>query len=161
MSALRKRPLSEEAMRLRMADLCSRTEQCADDLRKKMRRAGMSADATERILDFLTEQKFLDEARFARAFARDKVRFAGWGSRKIRMALIAKHLSPADIAEGLVAIDRKDYIDALKRAALAKSRTLDLTDYADIQKLYRHLASKGFEPTLITRLTDYLRTHNP
>lgn len=156
----RKRPVSEESMRLRMADLCARTEQCSADLREKMRRAGLASDAIERILSALKEQKFLDDSRFARAYARDKSRFAGWGVMKIRQGLAAKRIPAPDIAQGIAAIDRREYIDAFKRAALAKARSLDLTEPTDVQKLYRHLASRGYESTLITKIVGFLRKDN-
>lgn len=147
----RRRPATEESMRLRLADLCARTEQCEADLRDKIRRAGLPADATERILTVLREQKFLDESRFACAYARDKARIAGWGTRKIRQGLAAKHISSSDISRALTSIDRREYIESFKRAALAKARSLDLADPADVQKLYRHLASRGFESSLISK----------
>lgn len=143
-TTIMKQPSSEEAMRLRMADLCARTEQCAFDLRMKMVRGGMTAAQIERILEDLRRERFLDETRYARAFARDKVRFAGWGRMKIRQALAAKRLSGSDIDEGLAAIDPDDYRTALQRAAAAKSRQLDLSQYTDRQRLLRHLLSRGF-----------------
>lgn len=144
-------------MRMRLADLCARTEQCTYDLREKMLRGGMTPEQTERILEKLREGRFLDDARFARAYARDKARFAGWGVMKIRRGLMAKRL-PADIiSEGIEAIDRKEYIEALKQAALTKVRSLDMARRDDVQKLYRHLAARGYETGLISKIVDFLR----
>ena len=149
--------MEAERMLQRLAALCARTEQCECDLREKMRRAGLTGADAEKVLARLREGRFLDEGRFARAFAADKVRFAGWGRGKIRMALARKRVPRNLIEEALAGIDRKEYMDALKRAGLAKARSLDLTDYADVQKLYRHMVSRGFETELVGRLTDYLR----
>lgn len=152
-----KKPLGEDAMRLRMAELCARTEQCAFDLREKMRRARLPETAIDRILDSLRERKFLDEARFARAYAQDKVRLSGWGVHKIRQGLALKRISPELTSEAIAAIDRREYIESFKRVALTKAKSLDLTATEDIQKLYRHLASKGYETSLITKLISFLR----
>ena len=146
-----------ERMLQRLAALCARTEQCEYDLREKMRRAGMASADAERVLQRLREGKFVDEGRFARAFAADKVRFAGWGRAKISLALVRKRVPRPLIDEALAAIDRKEYIEALKRAGAAKARTLDMTDYADVQKFYRHMLSRGFERALVAKLVEYLR----
>ena len=152
-----KRPVSVEAMRLRLAGLCSRTEQCSSDLRRQILRAGLTSAQAGEILSVLREGRFLDEARYAAAFASDKVRFAGWGTAKIRAALAAKHIPSDTIASALASIDRAEYIAAFKRSALAKARTLDLSDSADIQRLYRHLATRGYESSLIARAISRLK----
>lgn len=144
-------------MTLRLADLCARTEQCRFDLNRKIRMAGLSADAAERILNNLTERKFLDDSRFARAYARDKARFSGWGVHKIRQGLILKHIPSADISAALESIDPKDYIESLKRVALNKAKSLDMTSTEDVRKLYRHLMTKGYESKFISKIVNYLR----
>lgn len=153
-----KKPVSPEAMRLRLAGLCSRIEQCSHDLRRKILNAGLSATQAEEILLFLREGKFLDDTRFARAYASDKARFSGWGVLKIRGGLMAKQI-PADIIEAaLGSIDRREYIEAFKRAASAKARSLDLSLPEDAARLYRHLASRGYEPALISKAVSSLRS---
>lgn len=142
---------------MRLADLCARTEQCSADLRGKMLRAGLGRDAIERILEKLKERKFLDEARFARAYARDKARFSGWGIMKIRQGLAAKRIPSDLIDEGIAAIDRHGYIEALKRSALSKARQLDMSTPDGAQKLFRHLATRGYETSLISKIVNYLR----
>ena len=149
MQPMRSNPPDEEKMRLRLADLCARTEQCRHDLDQKMRRAGLSEEGRQR-------GGFIDERRYACAFSRDKVRFAGWGRQKIRQALSAKRLDSDAIDEGLRAISRDEYIGSLKRSALAKARQLDLSLPADRMKLYRHLASRDFESAFISKIVSYL-----
>lgn len=147
---LRKKPISPEAARLRMADLCARGEHCEYEIAEKLRKLGQSSSDIKAILEFLEEGRFIDNARFASAFARDKVRFSGWGRRKIRMALAMKRISSADISEALESIDPRDYSEALSRAALSKSRSLDLEDYDDRNRLFAALARRGFEPDMIS-----------
>lgn len=147
----RKKPITPEAARIRMADLCARAEHCEQEVREKLRKMGLPETETEKIIDFLIEGRFIDNARYARAFANDKVRFAGWGRRKIRMALMLKRIPSADIAEALEQIDKKEYAEALARAAESKCRGLDLGEYADRTRLFRSLAQKGFENELVTK----------
>lgn len=144
----------------RLAALCSRSEQCESDLQKKMYAAGLTADEIQKILRYLKDNRFLDNSRFARAFANDKVRFSAWGRRKIRAALAVKHISAADISNALESIDHEEYTDALNRCAKAKSRTLNLHQREDVQKLYRHLISRGFESELSVKCIRDIRNSN-
>ena len=143
-------PSREEAL-LKMADLCARSEQCSSEIEKKLRAKGMTAADISWVVAELHARRFVDETRYARAFARDKVRFAGWGRLKIRAALAAKRIPSAVIAEALGEIEDKDYEEALRRASAAKAATLNLEEYADRVKLARHLYSRGFEPDICNR----------
>lgn len=147
-------PISPEAAKIRMADLCARSEQCEADIRQKLYRLGLTSSQVQQIITELTDEKFIDNARFARSFARDKCRFSCWGRYKIRLALAAKRLSPHDIAQGIDAIEQADYLDALKRTTNAKAKTLDLNgpDARDERmKLFRHLISRGFETDIASK----------
>ena len=77
----------------------------------------MSSSQTADLLRRLEEQRFIDDARFARAFASDKVRFSAWGKMKIRMALRQKRISSADIDSALEAVEEADYAAAAERAS--------------------------------------------
>lgn len=156
---IRKKTVTAEAARLRLADLCARSEQSEYDLRQKLFRMGIPAAESDSIIDFLIEGRFLDNARFARSFARDKCRFSAWGRNKIKMALYAKRISADDIRQGLEAIEPGDYEEALRRVATAKARTLSLTGEErreNRMKLYRHILSRGFEAQLAADMVNRL-----
>lgn len=149
-----KNEITPEAARLRMADLCSRSEQCEADIRQKLYRLGLQARQVQEIVEYLIEHKFIDNARFARSFARDKCRFSAWGRNKIRVALIAKRISSPLISQALDSIDEADYVSALKRIAEAKAKTLDLKGsdaYENRVKLFRHIIARGFESDLASK----------
>lgn len=149
-----KKPISPENALIRMADLCARSEQCEADIRQKLYRLGLPSSDADNVMRRLIEERFIDNARFAHAFARDKCRFSGWGRAKIRMALAAKRIPSRDIAEALAEIPEEDYLDALHRTASAKARNLKLTgpdSREDRIRLYRHILSRGFESDLASR----------
>lgn len=152
----KRKPITEEAARLKLADLCARSEQCEYDLRTKMRRWQLPASEIESVLAFLRKGKFVDDARYAGAFARDKARFAKWGRRKIAVALAAKRISSAHIREALDGIDEDEYREALSDVARSKARSLDLTDPKDRQKLYTSLLARGYESSLIAKILQTL-----
>lgn len=153
---IRKRPVAPEAARLKMADLCARSEQCEWDIRQKLRKQGLNGADIEKILDFLIENKFIDDYRFARSFTNDKVRFSAWGRNKIRQALSLKRIPRSAITEALKEIDEKEYIKALQRAGISKAKNLNLYNYEDKAKLYRYLMSRGFESSLIYKFIRFL-----
>lgn len=144
----KRKPTAEE-MLVRMAGLCAGAEQCAADIRSKILRQGFTAEEAEKMIGYLERNKYLDESRYARAYASDKVRFSGWGRMKVRVGLRGKGLSDTVISQALESIPEADYGESLRKAMASKARSLDLGDVKDRQKLYRHLASRGFESHLI------------
>ncbi|MBD5197383.1 MAG: RecX family transcriptional regulator [Bacteroidales bacterium] len=152
-----KKPITPEAARLKMADLCARSERCEAEIREKLRKQGLPYSEIDKILEFLINNKFIDNARFARSFTNDKVRFAGWGRNKIRQALALKRIPSAAIAEALSQIDEKEYIRSLQRAGTIKARSLDLEEYDDRARLYRYLITRGYESGLVSKLISFLR----
>lgn len=135
----------------RMASLCARSEQCEADIRQKLYRLGLSSGDVQKIVEELTAGKFIDNARFARSFARDKCRFSCWGRNKIRLELKMRRISPSDIDRALDSIDMDEYLDALHRATYAKGRSLDINGQerrTERLKLFRHLLARGFESDL-------------
>lgn len=152
MRSLAKKPADPEALLKRMAGLCAKSEQCSFDITTKLYKAGLPRDKREEIIEYLTANRYLDDARFARSFASYKVRFSGWGKRKIRMALAAKRIPSDSIREALEAIEDSDYFEAIDRVAESKKRDLDMNDREQVAKLYRHLLSRGFEPDVIRRV---------
>ena len=66
----------------RMQALCSRREYCASDIRRKLLRLRdhpMLPEEAEQIIAALVKEKYLDDARYAGAFARDKAALTAWG----------------------------------------------------------------------------------
>lgn len=156
----RKKSIDPEKARLKMADLCARSEQCEHDIREKLKRSKLSYQDIEDIISFLTERHFIDNARFAKSFTNDKVRFSGWGRNKIRMALRMKKISSDDINFAFENIDESEYNQSLARVAKYKCKDIDLSDYDQRNKLFRYLLSKGFESAKISKIISALRDKN-
>lgn len=145
---MRRQP-TEEEMLVKMAGLCAGAEQCSSDIYDKVIKKGFSQDVADRIVGYLVKNKYIDDSRYAKAYAADKVKFAGWGRIKIRMYLKAKKMPDSAVSQALDYVEAKDYAEALAKALAVKARSLDLSEVKDRQKLYRHLASRGFESSLI------------
>ena len=91
----------------RLRRQCSRREYCSSDiLRKAAEALGKDYDAASEVLRVLVEERYVDDLRYASAFARDKSSIAGWGEVKIRYMLSAKGVAKKVIDEALQEIDR-------------------------------------------------------
>ena len=69
----------------RAAALCSSSEHCIADIREKLSRWGIGEPDARTIVERLVQERFIDEGRYAIAFAKDKFRFSGWGRIKSAM----------------------------------------------------------------------------
>lgn len=145
-------------MLVKLAGLCANAEQCAADIRQKILKQGFSIEEAEKMISYLRVNRYIDDARYARAYAVDKVRFSGWGNMKVKIGLRAKGMSDDIISQALDYIPEKEYENALVKVLSAKARSLDLKDLKDRQKLYRHLASRGFEsPLIISAIRNHIK----
>ena len=145
---MKRRPTADE-MLVRMAGLCAGAEQCAADIRSKILKQGFPVEEAERMIAYLQRNKYIDDERYARAYAVDKVRFSGWGRMKVRMGLRAKGMGDSVIVQALEYIPEADYEEAIGKVLASKAKGLDLAEVKDRQKLYRHMASRGFESNKI------------
>ncbi|MCH5180999.1 MAG: RecX family transcriptional regulator [Prevotellaceae bacterium] len=152
-----RQPLTAESAYAAMAALCARAEHCRADILDKLARRGLPAAEARAAADRLEREGFIDENRYARAFALDKLRYSRWGRMKIRAALTARHLSETDIGEALAAIGSEEYEQAFAASARAKLRSLDNEEpRARREKLARFLLGRGFEAGLVMSRLDTL-----
>lgn len=140
---------SEQALQY-AAGICARSEQCEFDIRRKLTSHGISGSEADKVIDYLIDHDFLNEERYACAYSRDKARFSRWGRIKIRAGLFARRVSSAAVATGLAAIDEDSYQDGLHRLTHQLAGADDLSDRDVRMRLMRRLASRGFEPDLIS-----------
>lgn len=128
------------------AQRCAARECCASDLRTKLLSRGASDDEAAAIIDRLTAENYLDEARYARAFVNDKLRFDHWGKRKIQYALRMKGVADGVIDEALGEVDEEEYTQILADFLHSRLRSTKETDARKlIQKVARSAAARGFE----------------
>lgn len=131
------------------AALCSRSEQCSAHILEKLEQ--WETPSPDAVLRQLVAERYIDDARYARAFAADKLRYNQWGRIKIRAALRMKGIGSEDIAQALAELDEEEYLATLSQLLAKKRRELERREsdaYILSQKLARHAASHGFEPSL-------------
>ena len=75
----------------RLQKQCSKAEYCrADVYRKALKALDGDAEAAAQVVASLVEDRYVDDVRYASAFAREKAALQGWGPVKIRFQLRAK-----------------------------------------------------------------------
>lgn len=147
------KPVSPEMAMTRLEALCAASEQCSSDLLKKMNTWQIPADEAMKILDSLISRRFVDDDRFARAYARDKMRFSHWGHYKIRMGLAAKRISRHMIDDALNALDNDEYRSMCIATLRSKVRSAAIPcDYDGRTRLFRFGAARGFESQLLSNI---------
>ena len=123
---------------------CSRREYCSADVLKKAEKA-LDGDRKQalKVLNTLVDEKYVDDLRYASAFARDKSSIAGWGAVKIRYMLSAKGISKDIISEALEEVDVRKADDRLRKLLENKDRSLK-EDPQRKMKLLRFALGRGY-----------------
>lgn len=126
--------------------LCARAEKSQEDARRLMRGWGLAERDAEGVLAKLVRDRFIDDARYAGAFVREKLRLSGWGEYKIRTALQRKRIDRALIDAALAEADRSGMDERLRRQLERKARTAKYTTQYELKtKLIRYGLSLGYD----------------
>ena len=129
----------------RLQKLCSKAEYCeADIYRKALKDLEGDANAARKVLEALISEKYVDNARYASAFTREKAAIQGWGPVKIRFQLKAKGVEEGTIRAALEEIDRGKQADKLNKLLQAKARSL-AGDPQFRLKLLRFGLTRGYD----------------
>ena len=152
------KPLTYEQALLRAASLCSGSEHCSSEIRKKLLLWGVTSSQAEKIILYLINEKYIDNRRFCRAYCLDKFRYNHWGRIKIGQMLRMLEMESEDINEGLESINEEDYKEVLLHILTQKNRQLKDSDaYIRKGKLIRHAMSRGFESYVINEVLQQLQ----
>lgn len=144
--------LTEQEALCKAAAYCSAAEHCLSEVASKLDAWGVPADGQARILSRLVQERYVDEARYARFYINDKFRFNRWGRNKIVQGLRAKKI-PASVYVGeLDSIDEGDYLDTLRSLLASKRREVKArNEYERNGKLICFALGRGYEMEAIRR----------
>jgi len=133
---------------------CAYQERSHYETREKLYSLGLYKNQVELIMSTLVEEKYLNEERFAIAYAGGKFRMNKWGRLKINYALSQKKVSSYCIKQGLASIDEKAYEQSIIDLAAAKSRSLSSEKNEGVKrkKIIQTLLQKGYEFDIISRV---------
>ena len=136
----------------RAAAWCSRGERCTADVRAKLDAWGLNVEDADAVMESLAADGYVDDLRYAKAFAGDRARLSGWGRVKIAYALRAKGIADAAVREALDGVDDDDYAASMDKAMSSKARLMTEDDRLKRKaKLIRFGVSRGYDYGAVAR----------
>lgn len=145
-----KKQLSKEQALQKLKHYCAYQERCHSEVREKLFSLGVWKRDHDEIIASLIEENYLNEERFAVAFAGGKWRVKRWGRVKIKYELKQKQVSEYCIKKALKEIEEEEYVRILKELAAEKYASLKNDQYlVRKKKTIDYLTSRGFESDLV------------
>ena len=140
----------------RMRNLCSRREYCRSDIMKKVVSAlDGDREKAEKVMEILVAEKYIDEFRYASAFARDKSSISGWGETKIRYMLSSKGVPREVIDKALEEIDESKAMTRLEKLMENKYRSLKDDPQCRL-KMLRFGLGRGYGYDEVSEVLEFL-----
>ena len=135
--------------------LCARGEHCQHEMLEKMSRWEVDEATQAEVMAYLTANRYVDDERYARAYANDKIRYNHWGRRKVEQGLWQKHIDK-DIQQRVLAeVDDELYVSILRPLLRQKRRTTRANNSYELnQKLLKFALSRGFTYDIIRQCID-------
>ncbi len=137
--------LDENEIKRKLYAYCAYQERCIQEVHQKLKSLEVAEGDYPFWVSHLREEKFLDEDRFARSYARGKFRYKRWGRLKI-----IRELRKRNIREGLIQsalrteISQESYQETLQKLIQLRKLQFPLSP-SERQKLSFFLSQKGFE----------------
>lgn len=128
---------------------CSYQERYYKEIEQKLFEYSLEKIEKEEILIYLIENKYINEERYAKSFARGKHFYKNWGKIRIKQDLKFKDISNQNIIIALQEIE-EGYLERFNEYALKKWNNIkEQNPQKKKQKFISQLAYKGYESNLI------------
>ena len=145
-----KKNLTREQALQKLKHYCSYQERCHKEVREKLYSLGVRKNEHDELIASLIEENYLNEERFALAFARGKWKMKQWGRMKIKYELKQKQISEYCIRKAIELIDDNEYAIVLKEIATQKYASLKGQQYLVRKKrTMDYLVQRGYESKLL------------
>jgi len=129
---------------------CAYQERCHKEVNQKLYDMRMIPEAADVIIVHLIENNYLNEERFAMAFARGKFRIKHWGRVRISLELKKRGLSKININRALLEIENEEYNEVFNALAEKKVDTLKESDvFKKRKKFIEYFLYRGWESHLV------------
>ncbi|MFI5187050.1 MAG: regulatory protein RecX [Chitinophagales bacterium] len=146
---IRKKLNKEQALQ-KLRHYCRYQERCQSEVKNKLFQLGINKGEHDEIITGLIKENFLNEERFAAAFATGRFKMKHWGRKKIQFELKEKRVNNEAIEKGLEQINEEDYMQTLRKLAKEKYASLKHEQYLiRKKKTMDYLMQKGYEAELI------------
>jgi len=130
---------------------CGYQERSHNEVKEKLYSLGLWKKDVEETISKLIEENYLNEERYAIAFAGGKFRMKHWGKVKIKYELQQKKISAYCIKKAMKEIDEDAYKKTFSKLAAQKWKSLksEKNIFIRKRKTQDYLMQKGFEHELI------------
>ena len=137
---------------------CAYQERNHQEVKEKLFGYGLYKDQVETLMASLISENYLNEERYAIAFAGGKFKIKEWGKVKIKYALKQNKISEYCIKKALNQISEDDYLRTLEKLFHAKHKEVkkEKNIFVQKKKIQNYLMQKGFEHELIHTLLQQL-----
>lgn len=147
--------VSSQLALARLQKICSLQEKCITDILQKLKTWEIPEQDSQKIIESLKSDKFIDEERFAVFYVRDKNKINKWGREKIRYTLLHKGIAPEIIEAALSEIKEEKYNDTLKELLIKKKRETKSNNPYELRgKLIRFGTQRGYSFDIVYKLVD-------
>ena len=148
--ARQKKQINPELVLKKIEYFCSFQERCIRETEEKLKDWAVQKSLIPSILSHLLKEGFINEERFAKAFAGGKFRVNKWGRQKIEFELHLKGISDELISKAVNEIEFENYHKVLKELILKKQREIKPEKENNIrERIISYVYSKGYEMDLI------------
>lgn len=155
---MQKKYLTKDQALQKLKQYCAYQERSHYEVKQKLWDLGVRRAEHDEIASTLIEENYLNEERFAKAFAGGKFRMKDWGRKKIYYALKEKQVSEYNIKKGMKEIEDEDYQKKVQTLAEKKYELLKNEQYlVRKKKTMDYLLQKGFELDLITKVINEIK----
>jgi regulatory protein len=141
----------EQALQ-KLRHFCGYQERNHEEVKQKLYSLGLYKDEIESAISVLIEENYLNEERYAIAFAGGKFRMKQWGKIKIEYELKSKKVGTYNIKLALKSIEENDYLKTLQELTQKKWESIALEDeklFLKRSKITTYLLQRGFEKHLV------------
>lgn len=136
---------------------CAYQERSNQDVVQKLWELQITPEWHDEIIISLIQENFLNEERFARAFARGKFSIKKWGRVKITDGLKKHGVSKPCIKLALTEIDGDKYFELLNETVRLKRDSLkEKNPWKRKSAIYRFAVQRGFESSLVLEAIEAL-----
>lgn len=140
-----KKHLTKEQALQKLKHYCAYQERCHSEVKEKLYNLGVWKKEHDEIISTLIEENYLNEERFAIAYAGGKWRVKQWGRVKIKYELKQKQVSEYYYKKSIAANQQEEYLAVLKKLADEKYASLKAEQIPGTKKTMDYLLNKGFE----------------
>ena len=125
---------------------CAYQERSHQQVKRKLQGYGLNGTDADILLVELMHANFLNEERYAMAYARGKFKIKGWGKAKIKQGLKREGVGEKLIQQALASLGMDDYLDTLNTLTTKKWPLIKGASHIEkVFKLKRYLVGKGYD----------------